>query len=44
LTPDEMYYVLTSTAKDIGPPGFDVFSGYGLVDAYAAVNAALKIG
>jgi len=27
LTPDEMYYVLTSTAKDIGPPGFDVFSG-----------------
>jgi hypothetical protein len=35
---------LTSTAKDIGPPGFDVFSGYGLVDAYAAVNAALKIG
>ncbi len=44
LTPDEMNYVLTSTAKDIGPPGFDVFSGYGLVDAYAAVNAALKIG
>ena len=44
LTPDEMCQVLTSTAKDIGPPGFDVFSGYGLVDAYAAVNAALKIG
>jgi subtilisin len=44
LTPDEMYCVLTSTAKDIGPPSFDVFSGYGLVDAYAAVNAALKIG
>jgi len=43
LTPDEMYHVLTSTAKDIGPPGFDVYSGYGLVDAYAAVNAALKI-
>jgi Subtilisin-like serine proteases len=43
LTPDEMYYVLTSTAKDIGPPGFDVFSGYGLVDVYAAVNVALEI-
>jgi subtilisin family serine protease len=44
LTPDEMYQVLTSTARDIGPAGFDVFSGYGLVDAYAAVNAALRIG
>jgi len=42
LTPDEVYQVITSTAKDIGPPGFDVFSGYGLVDAYAAVVAALS--
>lgn len=41
LTPDEVYHVLTSTARDIGPSGFDVFSGYGLVDAYAAVQAAL---
>lgn len=44
LTPDEVYQVLTSTAKDIGPADFDVFSGYGLVDAYAAVSAALRIG
>ncbi|WP_245522003.1 hypothetical protein [Pyrobaculum neutrophilum] len=43
LTPGEVYQVLTSTARDIGPPGFDVYSGYGLVDAYAAVAAALKI-
>jgi hypothetical protein len=43
-TPDEMYQVLTSTARDIGPAGFDAFSGYGLVDAYAAVNAALRVG
>ncbi len=43
LTPDETYQVLTSTARDIGPAGFDVFSGYGLVDAYAAVNAALRV-
>jgi hypothetical protein len=42
--PDEMYQVLTSTARDTGPAGFDVFSGYGLMDAYAAVNAALRVG
>jgi len=27
---------------DIGSPGFDVFSGYGLVDAYRAVQYALE--
>ncbi|MGC9130272.1 MAG: S8 family peptidase [Pyrobaculum sp.] len=42
LTPDEVYQVITSTARDIGPPGFDVFTGYGLVDAYAAATAALS--
>lgn len=41
LTPDEVYQVLTTTARDIGTPGFDVFTGYGLVDAYAAVASAL---
>ncbi|MEM3835749.1 S8 family peptidase [Pyrobaculum sp.] len=41
LTPDEVYQVLTTTARDIGPQGFDVFTGYGLVDAYAAVASAL---
>lgn len=43
LTPVEVYNVITSTARDIGPAGFDVYSGYGLVDAYAAVGAALQI-
>jgi subtilisin len=43
LDPDTIYNVLTSTALDIGPPGFDVYSGYGLVDALAAVNYALSI-
>jgi subtilisin family serine protease len=43
LDPDTVYEVLTSTAIDIGPPGFDVYSGYGLVDAIAAVNKALSL-
>jgi subtilisin len=43
LDPDTVYNVLTSTALDIGPPGFDVYSGYGLVDAIAAVNKALNL-
>ncbi|MEZ0346305.1 MAG: S8 family peptidase [Infirmifilum sp.] len=42
LTPSQVYAVLTSTAVDLGSPGFDVFTGYGLVNAYAAVEAALK--
>lgn len=42
LTPSQVYDVLTSTAVDIGPSGFDVFSGYGLVNAIAAVNKALS--
>jgi len=43
LTFEEMYRVLTSTAVDIGPPGFDVYSGYGLVDAWSAVQYALSL-
>jgi subtilisin family serine protease len=43
LDPEIVYNVLTSTAIDIGPPGFDVYSGYGLVDAIAAVNKALSL-
>ena len=33
--------VVTITAQDIGAPGFDTRSGHGLVDAHAAVLAAL---
>jgi len=40
---DQMYYLLTATAIDIGPSGFDVYSGYGLVDAYYVVYNALRI-
>jgi subtilisin len=43
LSPDTIYEALTRTAVDIGPSGFDVYSGYGLVDALAAVNYALRI-
>jgi subtilisin family serine protease len=41
LTFSQMYETITKTAVDIGSPGFDVFSGYGLVDAYRAVQYAL---
>ncbi|MHB9301991.1 S8 family peptidase [Thermofilum pendens] len=43
LTPSQVYDVLTKTAKDINSPGFDVFTGYGLVDALAAVDYALSL-
>lgn len=43
LTPDEVYQVLTTTAKDVAAQGFDVYSGYGLVDAYAAVQKAASL-
>ncbi len=43
LTPSQVYEVITKTARDIGPPGFDVYSGYGLVDALAAVEYALSL-
>lgn len=38
-----IYKVLTYTAYDLGPSGFDVFTGYGLVDAYSAVQYALSL-
>jgi subtilisin family serine protease len=43
LTFNQTYEVLKKTAIDVGPPGFDVFSGYGLIDTFAAVNYALTI-
>jgi serine protease len=37
-TPDEVREALQSTAEDKGVPGWDPAYGYGIVDAYAAVN------
>lgn len=39
LTPDEVRDKLQSTAHDLGAPVRDVYYGFGLIDAYAAVNA-----
>jgi serine protease len=38
ITPDGVREALTSTALDIEDPGFDNASGYGLVQAYSALN------
>lgn len=37
LSPQQIYDRLTSTATDIGPAGVDNYSGYGLINAYAAI-------
>ena len=37
-TPDEIRSALQETAEDLGEPGWDDIYGYGLVDAYAALN------
>ncbi len=39
LTEEQVRTTLQQTARDLGPTGFDTTYGYGLVDAYAAVNA-----
>jgi serine protease len=41
LTPAEVRAILESAAVDLGSPGKDPTYGYGLVDAYAAVQKAL---
>ncbi len=42
LTPAQVEQILESTAVDIGDPGYDVYYGWGRVDAYAALKAALE--
>lgn len=42
LTFSQAYEALTRTAKDVSNPGFDVFSGYGLIDGLAAIEYALN--
>ena len=39
LTAAQLRNILTSSARDVGAPGVDQFSGYGLVDAAAALAA-----
>jgi hypothetical protein len=39
LTPLEIYAILEKTAIDMNTVGFDFDSGYGLINALAAVNA-----
>lgn len=41
MTPDQAEECLTSTATDMGDAGKDDYYGYGVVDAYKAVQAAL---
>jgi minor extracellular protease Epr len=40
-TPAEVRDILQKTAVDLGPTGWDTAYGYGRIDAYAAVSAAL---
>jgi subtilisin family serine protease len=40
LTATELKNILYTTAKDMGPTGFDPVNGYGRVDAYAALMLA----
>jgi serine protease len=40
-TPAEVYEAMTSTALDLGQPGYDPVYGYGLVQAHDALNGAI---
>jgi len=37
-SPDDIRTALQNTAVDLGDPGWDQYYGYGLIDAYAALN------
>lgn len=38
-SPERVRQLLRTTARDLGDPGFDNYFGYGLVDAYAALQS-----
>jgi len=44
LTSAEIRDILQSSADDVNAPGFDVFTGYGRVNAHAALELALDTG
>ena len=41
LTPPQIRTILQQTAQDIGKPGYDPLFNFGLLDARAAVHAAI---
>ncbi|MHC4730666.1 MAG: S8 family serine peptidase, partial [Planctomycetota bacterium] len=43
LTPAEVEQILVDTAQDVGDPGYDVRTGHGILDAYAAVLSVLAL-
>ncbi len=43
LTPEQMMQIIYDTAVDLGTPGEDNSYGYGMIDAYEAVMAALDL-
>jgi len=44
LTPNDIAWVLNTTAKDLGEPGWDEVYGYGRIDAGLAVAGAITLG
>ena len=43
LSPTEAIGVLRDSAIDLGPPGLDIWFGYGLVNAYRALSSLGEI-
>jgi len=43
LDPGQVRSAIINTALDLGAPGFDVFSGYGLINTLAAVQYAISM-
>src|SRR5258708_21145475 len=39
LTNKQVMNIIMSTARDVGTPGYDQFTGYGVIDAKAALKA-----
>lgn len=44
LTPEQVETILETTATDLGTVGFDTYYGYGRINAYKAVKAAVGCG
>jgi len=43
LTPTQVEQILEATAVDLGDPGYDIYYGWGRVDAYAALKIASSV-